>query len=216
MNDVAGIHLLHPTMSLPCQVKQLVPEGPAKRPWRPLRHQQPTLTLRAWQKRWALHGNVPNWKSRRRWRWQRFSNIASFHDANAYFPHCLFFLFRFLVFASIARGWFLWILSSCRNPDSNLEVFSRFVCPSLPSTMGGLIFRLHPERQHQEALKLLHWLSLAAKPDFMPPACFQQAKPKLHLWIVEDLGWNSCISSSSGQRVNFWPLIYMNLSCYKL
>ena len=148
MNDVTGIHLLHPTMSLPCQVKQLVPEGPAKRPWRPLRHQQPTLTLRAWQKRWALHGNVPNWKSRRRWRWQRFSNIASFHDANAYFPYCLFFLFRFLVFASIARGWFLWILSSCRNPDSNLDVFSRFICPSLPSTVGGLIFRLHPERQH--------------------------------------------------------------------
>ena len=64
------------------------------------------------------------------------------------FPIACFFLFRFLVFASIARGWFLWILSSCRNPDSNLEVFSRFVCPSLPSTMGGLIFRLHPERQH--------------------------------------------------------------------
>ena len=38
----------------------------------------------------------------------RKSNMhASFHDANTYFPYCLFFLFRFVVFASIARGWFL-------------------------------------------------------------------------------------------------------------
>lgn len=31
------------------------------------------------------------------------------------------------------------------------------------------------ERTWEEALKLRHLLSLAAKPDFMPPPCFQQA-----------------------------------------
>ena len=37
---------------------------------------------------------------------------------------------------------------------------------------------------HEEALKLRHLSSLAAKPDFMPPACFQQA------WQLNEC-WNS-------------------------
>lgn len=36
-------------------------------------------------------------------------------------------------------------------------------------------FSLSEDRTWEEALKLQHLLALAAKPDFMPPACFQQA-----------------------------------------
>ena len=47
----------------------------------------------------------------------------------------------------------------------------------------------------EEALKLRHLLSLAAKPDFMPPACFQQAwQLKLHTSLDCEGFWNEILA----------------------
>ena len=102
---------------------------------------------------------------------------ASFH-ANVYFP-IVSFLFRFEYLLVLLEAGFFKSKSSCRNPDSNSHVL--FVHPGHRLWEVLSSDSILNDSTWEEALKLRHLLSLAAKPDFMPPACFQQAwKLKLH------------------------------------
>lgn len=176
-------------MSLPCQVKQPVPVGPAKRPWRQRLDRQRTLTLRAWQKRWASHGNVPNWKSRRRWRWWRFNSNASFH-ANVYFPFVSS-LFTFEYLLVLLEAGFFKSKSSCRNPDSNLEVFS--FCLSILAIDCGRSYLQTPSWTTAPGRKPLNCgICCLWRPSLT--LCHQRAFNRrgnwnyIHLLIVKDFG----------------------------
>lgn len=78
-------------------------------------------------------------------------------------------------------------------------------------------FSVSEDRTWEEALKLQHLLALAAKPDFMPPACFQQVGGWPQVLIQVFIG-EICGETLPGEGVEWsldpskWQVMWRN-SC---